>query len=239
MACLEFNPVDAAGQALVRALTGTSPFLDWLLRFLLTVDLVKLGPPVGLALFAWMAQRRDETEAARQRRVTWSILGVLLAIGLGRAMQDGLPPRERPRQVLPEGSFAPIEGIPTLAEWSSMPSDHAVLAAALAVAAFSYSWKLGFASALWGVVVVAFPRLYFGYHWLSDLLAGAAFGALVCWLMTRLGGGRLPRWYGRLERRAPGLAVLALFVIGYEFVSLFATTRRVLAAVRDVLHALA
>jgi undecaprenyl-diphosphatase len=236
---LDLNIVDAAGVALVRTLNTGSLFFDWLIRFLLSVPLVKLGVPVAVALYAWMGQRADEADAARLRRVVWSLLGVVLAIGMGRAIQDGLPPRDRPREGMPDFPFPFLDDMPDLSEWSSIPSDHAVLAAALATAAWAYSRRLGLASAIWGVFVVAFPRLYFGYHYLTDLLAGGAFGTIVTLLVIRLGRSRaLERWYGLAERRVPGLVALGLFLVGYEFVTLFETTRRLLGAARDVLHGL-
>ncbi|MGG5812127.1 phosphatase PAP2 family protein [Falsiroseomonas sp. CW058] len=236
---MDVNVVDAAGLALVEGIAHRSLFIDWALRLLLTVPMVKFGVPVGLALYAWMGQRPDETDRARLRRVTFTLLGVVLAIGIGRGLQDGMPPRDRPRIGLPDFHFPPIHDLPNLAEWSSLPSDHAILAAALATAAWAFSWRIGVVSALWAALVVAFPRLYFGYHYLTDLLAGAAFGTVVTWAISRIGRPRLLEdWYAALERRAPALVVLGLFLIGYEFITLFSTTRSVLGAVKDVLHAL-
>ena len=232
------NPLDAAGLHLVQALAHRSEALDWALRFLLTVNLVKLGVPVLLALYAWFAWRADEPPAARTRRVAGSFLGVVLAIGIGRALQDGLPPRPRPRLSLPDFAFPPLEGMPDLVEWSSMPSDHAVLAAALATAAWAYSWRLGLTAAIWVAAVTLFPRLYFGYHYLTDLLVGAAFGATVTTLTMALPmPAALLGTLAKARRQAPALLTLGFFLVAYEFVTLFETTRRVLGAMRDVAHA--
>jgi len=233
------NLLDAAGLHLVQALAHNSEALDWLLRFLLTVNLVKLGVPVLLALYAWLAPQAAEPPEARTRRVAGSFLGVVLAIAAGRALQDGLPPRSRPRIGLPDFAFPPLEGMPDLAEWSSMPSDHAVLAAALATAAWAWSWRLGLPAALWVAVVTLFPRLYFGYHYLTDLLAGALFGVVVTRLAMALPmPAPLLELLARARQEAPALLTLAFFLVAYEFVTLFETTRRVLGAVRDVAHAL-
>jgi undecaprenyl-diphosphatase len=233
------NPIDRFGLFLVASLAHRSAAFDWLIHQLLTVDLLKLGVPVGLALYAWLDPRPEEPQPARASRIAFSLLGVIVAIGLGRAIQDGLPPRPRPRIAQPWFEFPPLNGMPNLADWSSFPSDHAVLAAALTVAVWAYSWRLGVVSAAWGVFVVAFPRLYFGYHYMTDLLAGAAFGALVTaaiiWLRRP---AALPHGLHDLERRAVTVKTLALFLIGYEFVSLFATTRRALGIARDLMHAL-
>jgi hypothetical protein len=98
-------------------------------------------------------------------------------------------------------------------------------------------WVLERAQA--GVFVIAFPRLYFGYHYVTDLLGGAVLG----FVLTRLVMAQpFPQpallAFGRVQRQAPVLLSLVVFAIAYEFISLFATTRRVLGAVKDVVDAL-
>jgi undecaprenyl-diphosphatase len=233
------NPIDAAGLSLVEALSGRSEVFDWALRFLLTVDLAKLGVPVLCAVYAWLAAAPGEPPAARSRRVLGSLAGVILTIAFGRFIQDSMPPRDRPRLTLPPEFFPQSAALPTLGEWSSFPSDHAVLAAALATAAWAFSRRLGLVAALWAALVVCFPRLYFGFHYLTDLLAGAALGVGLTRLIMALPWPEAPlRGFARLQRHAPALLSLAVFLIAYEFITLFATTRRVLGAVKDVVHAL-
>lgn len=233
------NPIDAAGLSLVQALSGRSEVFDWALRFLLTVDLAKLGVPVLCAAYAWLARAPGEAPAARSRRVLGSLAGVILTIAFGRFIQDSMPPRDRPRLTLPPDLFPQSAALPTLGEWSSFPSDHAVLAAALATAAWAFSRRLGLVAALWAVLVVCFPRLYFGFHYLTDLLAGAAIGVALTRLIMVLPWPEAPlRGFARLQRHAPALVSLAVVLIAYEFITLFATTRRVLGAVKDVVHAL-
>jgi undecaprenyl-diphosphatase len=233
------NPLDSLGLALVGLLAHRSAGFDWAMHQLMTVDLLKLGVPVGLALYAWLDPRRAEPQMARASRVAFSLLGVLIAIGVGRAVQDGLPPRPRPRHALPWFDFPPLGDLPDMVEWSSFPSDHGVLVGALVAVAWAYSWKFGLASALWGLFVVGFPRLYFGYHYVTDLLAGAAFGALVVLGALRLRRPAvLPRTLHDLRRGAYTLVLLAFFAVGYECVTVFATTRRALGIMRDVVHAL-
>jgi hypothetical protein len=103
-----------------------------------------------------------------------------------------------------------------------MPSDTAALAFALAAVAWSSSRRLGAAAVAWAAVVTCLPRLYIGYHYLSDLLVGV--GAAV-------GGGRLARAAARGRRRprvgararAPAVP-LAFFVLGAECLHVFEST---------------
>lgn len=88
-------------------------------------------------------------------------------------------------------------------------------------------------------LVVCFPRLYFGFHYLTDLLAGAALGVGLTRLVIALPWPEAPlRGFARLQRHASALLLLAVFLIAYERITLFATTRGVLGAVKDVVHAL-
>jgi len=233
------NPIDAAGMALVHALSGQSQVFDWALRFLLTVDLAKLGIPVLCAVYAWLSTRQDESPTDRSRRVIGSFAGVIVTIAFGRFIQDAMPPRDRPRLTLPAEYFPQSAELPTLGEWSSLPSDHAVLAAALATAAWAFDRRLGLVAALWAALVVCFPRLYFGFHYLTDLLAGAALGIALTRLVMALPWPQAPlRLHDRVLRQAPAVFSLLVFLVAYEFITLFATTRRVLGAVKDVMHAL-
>ncbi len=233
------NPLDSLGLALVDLVAHRSLVFDWAMHQLITVDLLKLGVPVGLALYAWLDPRPAEPRLRRASRIAFSLLGVLVAIAVGRAVQDGLPPRPRPRHGLPWFDFPPLGDLPDMAEWSSFPSDHGVLVGALVAVAWAYSWRLGLASALWGLFVVGFPRLYFGYHYVTDLLAGAAFGAIVVVAAMWLGRPAvLPRVLHDLRRRAYVPMLLAFFAIGYECVTVFSTTRHALGMIRDVMHAL-
>jgi undecaprenyl-diphosphatase len=239
MAAPALNPIDAAGLALVQSLSGRSEVFDWALRFLLTVDLAKLGVPVLCAVYAWLSQRPDETSATRSRRVIGSFAGVVLTIAFGRFIQDSLPPRDRPRLALPPELFPQSGTLPTLGEWSSFPSDHAVLSAALATAAWAFNRRLGLVAALWAALVVCFPRLYFGFHYVTDLLAGAAIGVVLTRLIMALPWPQASlRLHERLLNTAPVATSLLVFLVAYEFITLFATTRRVLGAVKDVVHAL-
>lgn len=76
------------------------------------------------------------------------------------------------------------------------------------------------------------PRLYLGYHHLSDLLAGAALGTLsvAAALRTPLparAAARVDERLRRLDARAPGLLLLASFALGAECLHVFESTRKV------------
>jgi undecaprenyl-diphosphatase len=48
------------------------------------------------------------------------------------------------------------------------------------------SRKLGAVGFLWAIFIISFPRLYGGYHYMSDLVAGAAIGMACTYLFYRV-----------------------------------------------------
>jgi len=157
-------------------------------------------------------------------------LGVLVAIAAGRLLQVGLPARPRPRYVPHDIAFPALDD-DTFHDWSSFPSDHAVLVGAIVTAVWAKSRPLGLLAAACGALFVCLPRIYFGLHYVSDVLGGAALGAALMWAVLRM---PLPTsawdWLRRLDARAPALVVLGLFVLGWEMIELFETARRLVPA---------
>src|SRR3546814_3008666 len=116
-------------------------------------------------------------------------------------------------------------------DWSSFPSDTAALACALVAAIGTGSRPLGLAGLAWAVVVVSFPRLYGGFHYVSDLVAGGAIGAAATLLVARClpFGDRLLCAAGELSRRRPSLFYTCAFVVAFQIPTYFADLRQVLS----------
>lgn len=211
-------------------------FLNWALRHAVDIDLLKLGVPVLLACWVWV---RPAGYAADPVRVLRQIAGVLLAMAVGRGAQVLLPARPRPMQEMPDFPFPELGQLPFIDDGSSMPSDHAALAFSLAAVAWSGSRRCGAIALFWAAFGVCLPRLYFGYHHLSDLVAGAAIGVAAVQAALRapppIGAARsverAARW---VEARAPGLATVALFLVAFECLTLFQSSRKVASAAATV-----
>jgi undecaprenyl-diphosphatase len=147
----------------------------------------------GIALFAglllvgwWVA--RSTGDQATMAAALWTPLGALAALAINQPIVNGV--REaRPYRVLPSMLL--------LAHPSSdysFPSDHAVMAGAVAGGLFLVNRRLGIVAAL-AALAMAFARVYIGAHWPDDVLVGLALGAAVT-----IGGFKL------LER--PGVAIV-------------------------------
>lgn len=176
LAAFDLAALEATTDWMHRLAGGHLLALNWANRLLLVTSPLKLGVPVLLALHAWL--RPETGYRADPLRALRSIGGVVLAMAISRVAQDLLPARPRPRLALPDFPFPPLGHLSALADWSSMPSDHAALAFALAAVAWTGSRGLGLVAGVWAALFASLPRLYFGYHYASDLIAGAVLGVV-------------------------------------------------------------
>lgn len=187
---------------------------------------------VALVYCCWFS---DATAESRTRLLLG--FGAVLVSGVAsRLLQVSLPTRLRPMHALDSG-FNPLPGIdPELANhWGSFPSDHAALYFALVAVIWQRSRWLGLlamCSALFGVL----PRIYLGLHYLSDVVAGAMLGVGLVVMFGRFGPRMLARRALGWERRWPGLAYGAAFLVSFEVATLFEDIRQVGRGVPAVLR---
>lgn len=131
----------------------------------------------GVALFAafllagwWVA--RSTGNHTKVAAALWTPLGTMLALAVNQPIANAVQ-EARPYTVLPH--------LLVLAHRSSdysFPSDHAVMAGAVAGGLFLVNRRLGVA-ALLAALVMAFARVYIGAHWPGDVEVGLVLGAAV------------------------------------------------------------
>ena len=131
----------------------------------------------GVLLFAvlllagwWRA--RGTADPVRIATALWAPLGMLLAIGVNQPIGNLIAER-RPYDVLQHVLVL----VPRTTDFS-FPSDHAVMAGAVAAGLWWVDRRLGLVAGL-AAVAMAFARVYVGAHYPLDVVAGLALGALV------------------------------------------------------------
>ena len=144
-------------------------------------DILKSGVITALLWWAWF--RTPEEEDQRREIIISGLFSAFVAVVTARILALSLPFRVRP---LHEASihFVLPYGIDqdTLIHWSSFPSDHAALFFALATTLFFVSRRLGVFAYVYVFLVICVTRIYLGYHYPSDVLAGALLGISAAFL---------------------------------------------------------
>ncbi len=186
-------------------------------------DFLTGGLMVALLYYCWFSRNAAEART----RLLLGFGAALVSAVASRLLQVSLPLRLRPMHAWDSG-FQPLPGIdPTLANlWGSFPSDHAALFFALAAVVWRQSRWLGLLamlSALFGVL----PRVYLGLHYLSDVVAGAALGVGLVFMLGHFGPRTLAHRGVAWSERRPGLAYALAFLMSFEVATLFEDIRQV------------
>lgn len=138
----------------------------------------------GVALFAvllllsWWLARRDG-DLRRVAIALWAPIGTLLALGVNQLLVTAVG-EPRPYTVLPHVLVLGCRGSDY-----SFPSDHAVMAGAVAIGTVLAHRRLGLVTAALAVLM-AFARVYIGVRFPLDVAAGLIVGGTVALLSYTL-----------------------------------------------------
>ncbi|TXL78871.1 phosphatase PAP2 family protein [Vineibacter terrae] len=215
-------------------LVGQSPIFDLLVFYTADMNLLKGVPFMAAAWFLWF----HRGGAARPHVVNLMIIA-LLAIATARILQLGMPSRLRPLDD-PTLALALAAHVThdVLHDWSSFPSDHATMFFAMAAALVPVSGRLASLAFAWVAIVICLPRLYLGFHYTSDVIAGAIIGIVVAFIYLRLPVQNLTRWILKLSVRLPGLFYAGAFVFTFEISFLMGDVRQLGMQAVKLLHRL-
>ncbi len=125
----------------------------------------------ALLLVSWLLARRVG-DLRRVAAALWAPVGVLVAVGVNQFLVAAVA-EERPYQALP-GSLVLV----SRSSDYSFPSDHAVMAGAVAVGVLLVHRRLGLLAVALAVLMAA-TRVYVGAHFPLDVVVGLMVGALV------------------------------------------------------------
>ncbi|SKA37896.1 undecaprenyl-diphosphatase [Enhydrobacter aerosaccus] len=209
---------------------GHNGVLDKLVFDIADATLIKGG--LFLAFYWWLWFDRT---MGRRRDIVVALTAALAIAILSRALQVGLPFHQRPLHTPGLGLHVPLNVDPeSLNTFSSFPSDHAMLFFALAVPIWARSRWLGAAAMVWTLLLICLPRVYLGYHFPSDVLAGAGLGILLMLVLCPLiAATRMPDRVLAFKAAHPAAFYALAFVVTLELAILFYDVRHfVLDAVR-------
>jgi membrane-associated phospholipid phosphatase len=187
-------------------------------------------------LFERANQETEPKEVEARATLLTVLILVVPAMVVARGLARLLPYRERP-------FFDPglhfqwpyHVDADQFIRWSSFPSDHAALFSALAMGLFFRSKRAGAVVFAYVMAVTFFPRIYMGYHWPSDILAGFVLGILVAYVALI---PTVKSWSKRLYEECnkhSGLYAALLFLLTYEIGTLFNGPRLLLTYLGSLL----
>lgn len=125
----------------------------------------------GLLLLSWWLARRDG-DLARVAAALWAPVGALVALGINQLLVAAIA-EPRPYSVLPHALV-----LVSRSSDYAFPSDHAVMAGAVAAGVLLARRRLGLVVTALAVLMAA-TRVYVGAHFPLDVVAGLLVGALV------------------------------------------------------------
>lgn len=156
-----------------------SKILDILIQHLSKNQFLKGGVLVTIIWWAWF-KSGDERHSDNREYIISTLFCCFVGQILARALALTLPFRFRPLHEEGLNFLLPYGMKPTALEgWSSFPSDHAVLFFALSTGLVFISRKVGAFALCYTVLFIAFPRIYLGLHYPTDIIAGAIIGITI------------------------------------------------------------
>lgn len=175
------NSFDSSILHFLNGFAHRSYSVDALVAIVEESNLLKGGLILTLFWWAWFHESVPSTN--KREVLCFALVSSCFALLLGRALALCIPFRERPLRNAALHFQIPYTVGGDVHSWNSCPSDHAILFFCLATCLWMISWRLGLAAMIHAVFVISLPRVYVGYHYPTDIVAGALLGtgsALAC-----------------------------------------------------------
>jgi undecaprenyl-diphosphatase len=233
---MALNGFDHSIISFINHACGRSAVFDKTIIFLSENDLFKGCAIMTLYWWVWFSPASNQTD--RRQRIVSAIYGCFVAMFvvriLSKLMQFRTRPILDPENHLVQAIGFNINRIPDT--HNSFPSDHATLFFALATGMFFVSRRLGLFSAIYVLLFVAFPRIYIGLHYPTDILGGTIVGVFFVlianmeFFRTKISDKTL-----RYSETHPGLFYSVFFLLSFQIATLFDSSRNVLHFLGDII----
>lgn len=201
-------------------------------------NLIKGG--VVVTTFWWLWFRGKKSHLLECKYVISTLVSCIISIAIARALALLLPFRTRPLHeesldfILPHGVYQN-----SLQDWSAFPSDHAALFFALSTGMLFISRKVGILALLYTLVFIAFPRVFLGLHYPTDIIFGAIIGISVVYIgNTFLVNTSTMQAILDWSDSQPAYFYPLFFIVSHELVNLFQGSRSILSFIYDALSTL-
>lgn len=200
-----------------------------LMYFISGNNLLKGGVLMLLLWYLWFQKKEDQQ--ARRAKILAGILACLGAVFISRVLSLTLPFRNRPVFDHTYNFFSFPVDVSSIDRLSSFPSDHAALFVTLSFGFFYVSRRAGWMAMLYTSLFILFPRIYLGFHYPTDILAGALLGVLTGWavMSSKWINGVIQRKVMPFFDKKSEWAYLLFFLMTSQIVVLFSDLRSIIS----------
>jgi undecaprenyl-diphosphatase len=214
---------------------GHWPAFDFAMAQATYMLTIKFGVVAALLIWLWIAP--GEQQGKTRQTIVKAVATGFAALLLARALALLLPFRLRPFARADLGFVVPDGFDAGLRTWSAFPSDHAVMAFALATGIWCISKRLGVLAYLHAACVICLPRIYMGLHHPTDVIGGAFVGIGTWWLLSHWRvSDAISRHALTLQAARPYAFYAVAGMTLYETVTMFGGVRRFAVLGFELLH---
>ena len=207
-----------------------SDYITRIMFLIVNNNLVKGGVVIAGLWYFWFSKKDKSPQ--NYEKIIITLFSAIIAIILGRSLNNFLPYRARPI-LNPEFDFTyQINEFSWLNTLSSFPSDHAILFFSLATGIFLISKKWGMLSYIYVFFIICFPRIYLGFHYFTDIFAGAIIGIIITLIISGLKiTKRLSKKVIIFSEKSPGIYYALFFILSYQMATLFNDSRNLISQI--------
>jgi undecaprenyl-diphosphatase len=197
-------------------------------------NLLKGGVVVVIFWYLWFKASADNP--AKRVQLIATLISVFFVMVITLSIAGLVHFRERPflNPGFKFNSLIPFNE--PLTRLSSFPSDHAALFTSLATGFYFVSRKTGIITMIFAFIYILFPRLYLGYHYPTDILAGTILGVSITAFIVRSDFVKniISKMIMPLSINHPEYFYPILFVVTCQIADLFGGSREILSYIHNL-----